>query len=220
MIRRRSILIAAPPASASDVSLWETFLLSSFGGAWRPDEIIRIDNGDQQEILTAIDSSKGVDYCFVIAIGRGETTRRDRPWRETHLIVGDNSKVSERELNNGSPKCFLFFDCCVAKRSSAVLAAIPEIQRDLCASREAYEKAVMSAEGGLVKLIATTVQNGPVSPFIIREAIDWAAGQHGILSLPEAVDHTVKITSKQGASRQLEYLPGRRLHHFPFAISA
>jgi len=224
IMERRSILIAAPPASAFDLSCWKAFLHSSCGGSWRPDEILRIEDGNRQNILAAVNSSKGVDYCFVVAIGRGETAKRDRPWRETHLIVGNNSQITERELNNGSPRCFLLFDCCVAKTPpDRVPAEPPEIGQDSRASRKAYDDALMAAEGGLTKLIATNpatnAQSGPVSRHLIREAIDWTSDRGGTLFLPEAVKRTVEMTEDLGAPWKIEYLPGRRLRHFPFAVS-
>jgi hypothetical protein len=90
--------------------------------------------------------------------------------------------------------------------------------------RNLFDQALEKAEGGLVKICASTsdtaASQGPsFSRLLLRTAQEWASQNHGILSLQQAVSLVVEATKKVDPLLKAEYQGGRRLRHFPLAVS-
>ena len=235
-MKRRSILIAASPHSDPalgvypDMRAWETFLRSGYGGAWKAEEVILATDWGKEKILSAITSFADADYSVVIFAGHAHTVKTGLPWKELQLLLGTGELLMERELNPGTPRCAFVLDCC---RSAALeervefsvkKAAIIEQIDNLQAYRVAFDQAVMSAEGGLVKIYATedgsdAEDEDSFSQHLIFTASEWAARNRGTLSLREGVDLAAVSIAKLVPQQKPEYRGGRRLRHFPIAVS-
>lgn len=226
---RRAILISALPTSASSAApashaeAWYCFLLSNPGGAWSDQEITRLNNPDREATLAAVRAAKEADYSLLVFAGRGEIRKGDLPWPEAHLLLSDGGSVSEAELNSGTPRCTLLFDW---SNGASTQPAGPGGGADQAGnqSRALFDQALQKAEGGLVKIFASQTDvpagHGPsFSALLLHAAQEWTKTNHGTLSLQQAVSMVADATPKTAPTLKAEYQGGRRLHHFPLAVS-
>jgi hypothetical protein len=225
-VQRRSLLISGCKAAqgsyvSGHLNHWEKFLRSRTGGAWNSDEVIRIDACTRGDVLSAVKSLAGADYCVVVSSAPGETRKSDLPWPETQQTLSDGNHVTERELNSGAPRCALFLDCTedVCKNPKHVIE-LSESDEHFTASRAAYDAAAHHAEAGLVKLRTNgpSVGEASVLNYLLDVAEGWASEHSGVLDLLQATQLALQKMSQANVTGRLHYLPGRRLRHFPFAI--
>jgi hypothetical protein len=226
---RKAILLSASspptriPGVQSDAEAWHRFLCSNLGGAWTNQEITRVANCDREATLAAVRATKGADYSLIVFAGQGEIRKGDLPWPEAHILLSDGGSLSERDLNSGTPRCTMVFDW--SNRSSAEPApAGSEADKDGVKCRNLFDQALEKAEGGLVKIYASTSDTaagqGPsLSRLLLRTAQEWTRQNHGILSLQQAVSLVVDATQKTDPLLKAEYQGGRRLRHFPLSVS-
>ena len=226
---RKAILLSSSQPSApipgvhTDIASWQLFLSSGPSGAWTHQEIVRLDNCDRDAALAAVRSAKGADYSLFVFAGQGEIRQGDLPWPEANILLSDGGSLSERELNSGTPRCTMVFDWSI-RTSAEPAPAGSEADQDGVKCRNLFDQALEKAEGGLVKIYASTsdtaASQGPsFSRLLLRTAQEWASHNHGILSLQQAVSLVVEATQKTDPLLKAEYQGGRRLRHFPLAVS-
>lgn len=232
-MNRRAILLAASPdrnpipSVYPDLAAFYSFLQSNLGGAWRSDEMFRSQNPTRNQILSAINTAKGVDYTLVFFAGHGETVKMGLPWLETRILLSSGETVTERELNSGSARCTLILDCSRRTAEEYKGGLLPNISKLLehgeqsSDFRDLYERSIANAESGLVKVNAaasnTVADKDSFTQHLLNESYTWAARNKGTLNLREAVKNA-KSAIKQEILQQPEYQGGRRLRHFPFAV--
>lgn len=236
-MERKAILIAADPGSKfgfspvpevhTDVNLWSAFLNSKNGGAWTRDEIVTLDrNYNKDDLLQSIRSAKGVEYSLIVFAGHGQTVKRNFPWLETEIFLCDGDTVLERELNPGTPRCTIVLDCCRGNEEppEQVKVAMFESAFDSTLSRVKYDLYLGKAEAGLVKIYATQVGHNAADDYsfsqhFLFQANEWALKNKGVLSLKDGVDLATTSLQIRNPQQKPEYNGGRRLHHFPLAVS-
>ena len=233
-IVRRAILVGASPSTnpipsvLKDIARWSAFLLSDIGGAWREEEIVSLTNCSRNALREAVRTVANAYYTLVVFAGQGEIVKSDLPWSEAHVLLSDGESITERELNTGSPSCVLVFDCWPRHPSDEKVnveasraGASRDPGRDLPKYRALFDQSLTAAEKGLVKVYAiaqsgVSTPNETFSERLLDIANRWASENRGVLSIQEAVSLAAKASPNQNA----EYQGGRRLRHFPLAVSA
>jgi hypothetical protein len=233
MTRKAILLSASPPPTQipgieSDAEAWHHFLRSNPGGAWANQEITRLSNCDREAALAAVRAAKDTDYSLIVFAGQGQIRKGDLPWPEAHVVLGDGCSLLESELNPGTPRCTLVFDW--SNREGAVSAASskdaipPQAEQGAANFRALFDQAIETAEGGLVKIFATEAGTTPnpapsFSQQLLHAAYQWSRTNHGILPLQQAISLAAEAIQKTNPLLKPEYQGGRRLHHFPLAVS-
>ena len=235
-MKRQAILIAASPASDPapgvypDIISWDAFLRSRIGGAWLDEEILNASNHPGEELCKLIKSVGNVDYSMIIFAGHAKRVRTEMPWTELQILLGTGESILERELNPGTARCSMILDCCrtgsLEERQdfSIKKAAVLENKEELSIYREAYNTQLASAEGGLVKVYSTedgvdAIDENTFSQHLVLQANIWADRYHGVLNLRDGVRLASDSIAKFVPQQKPEYQGGRRLNHFPLAVS-
>jgi hypothetical protein len=201
------------------------FFRDSIGGGWRDDEVNMLSGPalSKTSVASHLAAQTPNDYCVAVCVGRVAHVKADRPWQETHLILPNGEHVSERELNSGSPRMLLIFD-----GGSPGDAETERKTRDggstsqnRSARSDAYDCALLAAEEGVVKLSYFTPKKHSLVDFSLSSALvsvarTWAETQTGVLCLDRAFE---QIQLSGQPARELEYNSGRRMRHFPLAVS-
>jgi hypothetical protein len=223
MTRKAVIILDSLQAENRSVTeAWDRFLRSNLGGAWSSQEIMRSSSGKREAILAEIHHVKEVDYSLLIFVGRGEFRKADLPWPEAHILLNDGSVLSETEINPGTPRCTLIFDWSVQGDNDVAVGNDCSGERS-DESRAVFERAMETAEAGLVKICASVSGEGSIkgqsfSSQLFSVAQRWAETNDGALSLQKAVSLVDATANKLHPALKTEYQGGRRLHHFPFAV--
>ena len=236
-MKRQAILIGASPPDeplryvASDVALWGEFLQSNEGGAWTESEILDATHLAKTELLNELARARFTDFSLVVFVGHGFTTETDLPWTELSLILETGQTILERELNPGNPRCCIVLDCCRTRGEN--IEAIMEHRKSASLeesyaairSRQAYDSAVDQAEMGAVTVYATGDNTGAAdeksfSQYLIRSASKWTEFNPGVLNVRDAVRIGAAELTHTHPQQHPEYHGGRRLRHYPFAVSA
>jgi hypothetical protein len=233
---RKAILLSASPSSApipgvhTDIASWQLFLSSNPGGAWSRQEIVHLNNCDREAALAAVRSAKDVDYSLIVFAGNGEILKGDLPWPEAQVLLSNGDSLPERELNPRTPRCTIIFDCCRRTSDYDESAALTKdaaplpAEQDTVKLRALFDQSLTTAESGLVKIYAieaaTAAAHEPsFSRQLLYQANAWAKQHHGALSLQQGVSLAAEATRKTNPLQKPEYQGGRRLHHFPLAVS-
>lgn len=233
---RRAILIGASPADdplqlvAVDIALWGEFLQCDEGGAWEESEILDASRFGRGALLSELAQANSYDYALIVFAGHGFTTKTDLPWTELNLILESGETVLERELNPGTPRCCIVLDCCRARGENIEalmehrkLASLEETYAAV-RSREAYDTALEQSEMGAVSVYATgdnsaAADKRSFSQHLIRSATNWSHSNFGVLNIKDAVNIGTEELIKTYPQQHPEYQGGRRLKHYPFAVS-
>ena len=234
MNRQAIILSSSPqrnpvPSVHFDASTFDSFLRSNLGGAWISEEIFRAENASRDQINTALRRSREADYSLLFFAGHGDVVKMDRPWTEMRLFLASGETITERELNPGSRRCTLMFDCCRRAAEQIAPGRLAEPSgplprgKDSSWSRTAYEQSLSAAEAGLVKMFAVGTDRiatggNSFTQYLIKETIRWAAENKGVLTLDQALSLATNAMEKNMAEQKADYRGGRRLRHFPFAV--
>jgi hypothetical protein len=234
-MNRRAILLAAASKNtsfsrvAADVENFRAFLKSNIGGAWNDSEVALRMNPTRDQIISAVQSATDSTYCMVFFAGSGKKVKKKLPWFEMELSLNSGEIVSERELNSGSARCTLILDGSAsvsAGRPEDVLE-VPSILRgqdqESAEYRAHYDRSLAEAESGLVRVYVTRQEYSAASKqsfaqLLFEESCNWAMQKMGVLSVGEAVALAGDAVRLKSGSLRIEYLGGRRLHDFPFAI--
>ena len=140
--------------------------------------------------------------------------------------INDTETMSERELNPGSPWCMQIFDCCrkpiVESAESGFVIEKAASFSDYFSTRKKFARELLRCEKGLVKVFATEVGHGAADERsfsrVLLEIAKETIGncQDGVLRINDAV----QLANNELPPQQTPvYMGGRRLRHFPFAVS-
>lgn len=208
-----------------DLDAWKGYLQSRAGGQWRPDEIITMIRSAKEQVLRAVSDAAVADYAIVCFSGHGDVVRDRYGFSCTRAYLDDATVMMEDELNPGNDRCTLFMDCCrhpVEEPSISIgldsFAESFSLRRD---TRRIFDSAVAHCEKGFVKVYAAGYDESAADAksftrTLIGVAEEWAGENMGVLTLKEAIP-----LASNGLDPQQNpvYNAGRRLGHFPFAVS-
>ena len=226
-MNRKAILITTSseknPTRSEDAKALRTFLQSQFGGKWEDDEIFSLENPTKNGIAVAVDSARHSGYAFVMFEGRGRKSGSDLPWPEMEFFLSPNETISERELNPGAPRCTLFLTCPGGDLQVRDSGLTPENPANTVISKIVYNQALAAAESGLVKVHISALDGAEsktpsFTRYLIGETMGWLTKNKGVLSLGDAINLARAGLLRDGFQINLDYLPGRRRHDFPFAV--
>jgi hypothetical protein len=233
-MQRKAILIAASRdehvlnSAYADSVMFKAFLQSDVGGAWEDGEIVLNTNPTREQIQAAVTSARNADYTLTLFVGQGELRKGALPWEEMQILLGSGELVTERELNSGTQRCALIFDCGNSTTNQDG-EALPSVSFEISPtngarsnSRHQYEAALGAAERGLTKVYATPAGNSlhtrSFAQHLLHQSHRWAEANRGTLNLGDAVLRANAALEREGYPHAAQYLPGRRLHDFPFAV--
>ncbi|HEY1082472.1 MAG TPA: hypothetical protein VGE29_09440 [Prosthecobacter sp.] len=225
---RKAIIIEASytdPATKgaeADAMLWRDFLESDIGGGWRASDVLFISNPSPDELNLTLLKAANSEYAFVVFCGRGDLLKLDKPWRETALYFGPHGTLTESLLTPKTPKCTLLFDCCRYQDN-----LIPDqrlfVKVKSGLARERFDESLKKSENGLVKIFAKNGENQTgkhqsFSRHLIQQAQKWAHTDSSVLGQDIAFNLANEAIKSIYPLLHCEYFPGRRSHHFPFAV--
>jgi hypothetical protein len=234
-MKRQAILLSSLSTQAGDVNLpftmWRNFLTSPLGGGWQEEEIEHPE-GTAPSVLETVMAAQCKDYSLVIFMGEGEQRQADLPWKETSIrLSGGENLIAERQLNTGTPRLTMILDYCINFDISMPGAfslgnVVSKFSAEnLKLSRHSYDAALEKSEKGFVKIQPSFISScGLFSQQLISTALRWAKMQdtNSVLTLNAIATEFSK--SNEGNCSECEkiafdYQGGRRLKHFPFAMT-
>lgn len=244
-MKRVAVLIQSPLSGRDylsgvgvDIASWQSFLTSLPGGAWNDDEIVVLKNPSKTTLKSSLILAKYSDFAIVAFSGHGFVQRDEfLGVPETFLYLNESedrseSVISEYELNPGTPRCVLSFDCC-RKIESTVLAESVNDDADFSRVSESdreffrieYERQVMRCEKGCSRLYAASLNESasdqPSFTQILTSFVKkWSMlNPHKSMDFANAMSETVNIMkTRYHLSQTPVYNGGRRLNHFPIVI--
>lgn len=227
---QRKLLFIEVGRRANESCLWESakrFFSSPIGGGWSDDEVTAVADSEhlKASIASRIRESAEADYCVVLCIGKTMQFKVDRPWKESHLMLPDGERISERELNPGCSKVLLLFD----GQDFGFYNPVKGAKKQCCgettaSSRRTYDEAINAAEEGIAKLSLNTSEKHPTGELsllgaLITTAEDWAEANTGVLTFDGAIELMQERNDFAQLAQHLQHAPGRRLRHFPLAVA-
>ena len=243
-MKRQALLIQSPlsgvdyrPGVCIDILRWKSFLMSLHGGAWDKTEILVLNNPTKQQLKTSLIRAKYSDFSIVVFSGHG-FVKKDEIFGddETFLYLNesqdrDESVISEYELNPGTPRCILSFDCCRDYEKEPLSESIVdetfgcmnETNRGFY--RSMFERQVMRCEKGCTRLYSASVTESAndapsFTQILLSLAKNWSEeNPHKSMNVRDAMYETINIMrNKFHLTQTPEYKGGRRLNHFPLII--
>lgn len=180
-------------------------LRSEWGGAWADTEVKTLAGAGADAVRQAVREAQPADYFFGYFLAPGSCKISDRPWPQLFALFG-NEEISETELNPGCPWCTLIADAATAVNPAATWPNARDPKR----VRDAFDRALTNAEQGLVKIYPTTESwtDCGFTAGLLQGVAEWAARNHGVLTLDQAA------RKADGAT----YEGGRRRRHFPLGL--
>lgn len=243
MPTRRALLIASPdipnetlPGARQDVYNFENFLLSLEGGAWDQDEITKLFNPTKTDLTQSVRAMAGSDYAFITFSGHG-AHHVNNELNDTSLKLTRYESCYVFEVNPQNKRHTLIVNTCraivqiteeILKRAMfAANAARAEITRQQ--ARALFDETFSAADEGRVIAYSCKVgqaagessSGGYFSRALVGEASAWAnqAAAKQVLSVKDTFDLAQAKTYKVNAPQWPVLEAGRRLRHFPLAIS-
>lgn len=243
-MKRLAILIQSPlsgidyrPGVCVDITRWMGFLMSLPGGAWTENEILVLNNPTKLQLRTSLIRAKYSDFSIVVFSGHGFVQKDEFLGDdETYLYLNESedrneSVISEYELNPGTPRCILSFDCCRDFENRPInecamdeaFACWSESNREYY--RREFERQVMRCEKGCARLYSASVtesaNDDPSFTQILLSFVKlWSEeNPHKSMNIRDAMRETTNIMkNRYHLSQTPVYNGGRRLNHFPFII--
>ncbi|MGY8666213.1 caspase family protein [Bradyrhizobium sp. UFLA05-109] len=248
-MNRKALLIGSPGVKGSDSYLrgvardlqnYDRFLRSPVGGAWKPEEILTLEDPPASQVQNEIRSLKSADYSFVLFSGHGYFSANPR---STIVCLRKDEEMDSAELRQGSPKHTLLLDCCrVVEReilAEDVLAKADKASKRLNSSecRRYFDEAISKCSTGLIVLHACDVdeaaaddsrRGGYYAYSLLDSADSWAVSDttdlsksYRTLRTPRAHDLAAQVVMKLSGNRQNPQIEKPRTEpYFPFAIVA
>lgn len=220
---------------AEDINTWGNFLTKPIGGGWYNSEIEVVPHATTcSAVQMAIKLAANVDYAFICFSGHGGIYQRKKDFLgmyETFICLDKNEIISERLLNPGAgcSRCTILLDCCRCIENineSMVKVATESLRGNLDnieTARKIFDKQLEKSEKGCTKIYSASIEQSAADEKSFSRAMVKGAelylSQNKNIQLV-TLDQAVKNTSMYLEPQQTpQYLGGRRLHHFPFAVN-
>lgn len=239
---RRAILIEASqvPGQAVlngavfDVANLRSYLTSKAGGQWLQSEIVVLNNPTIATARSAILEARTSKYSFVSFSGHGRHVK-GMAIDETRILLKDG-ELSAFELNTGSDRVTVNVDACrdviflegMEKRSlEASHYQMSMVSGD---TRHLFDLETERCERGVVFMYSCDLGEGAsenssgglFTRSLVGVGDGWHEGQRGqvgkVLSVQEAFSSTAYLTTQRMSQQHPQYVPGKRLFHFPFSV--
>lgn len=220
---------------AEDINTWVKFLTKPIGGGWGDSEIEVLSHATTcSAVQKAVKLAANVDYAFICFSGHGGIYQRKKDFLgmyETFICLDENVIISERLLNPGAgcPRCTILLDCCryVEEINESMVKVANEglvgNLDDIEIARKIFDKQLERSEKGCTKIYSASIEQGAddeksFSCAMVKLAnLFFSQNPHTQLL---TIDQAVRSTSIYLDPQQVpQYLGGRRLQHFPFAIN-
>ena len=248
-MKRRAILIEASdvkgqrdlPGARVDVKNYIRYLTSQAGGYWHRDEIREFNKPTSSTLLSEIrDAEINAEYLFVLFSGHGFMKRAPAnafppPTAKelTMLCLNDLQEIS-LSIINPNIKNFVLVDSCrvIEKMAKAMKFEdmLFEEARSKDFTRNIFDNAVREAGPGQIVAYSCGVNEGAdedpnrggyFAAAMIESGINLSkVGVQRAITIDQVFEPAYKIVKSQAAQQNPEYLPGRRLRHFPFAVKS
>lgn len=240
-MKRHAILIQAPLSGrdklsgvSADIACWQKFLMSLSGGAWNRDEIVLLKNPSKVTLDSALILAKYSDFSIVAFSGHGFVKKNALGLLETFLYINDTKEcpvISEFDLNPGTPRCIVSFDCCrkieTPLLTESVTADFSERATELERSkfREEYERQISMCERGCTHLYSASLDESAsdqpsFTQIMMNFAQRWSIDNpRKSMNVRDVMQTTMGLMKANGLKQQTPvYNAGRRLNHFPFIV--
>lgn len=226
-MKRKAIILDARKSARTesecwnDVSRFRDLLLSSTGGAWLDSEVLTTRATTAHEVIDSARSAEGVDFSLLVYLGAGTFGKRERPWPEVEITLPSGEALSEREINPGTPRCLAIFDLTDCYEPTEDWLPENQPSETAASARRRYFAGLSLAEAGLVRVIGrvaspTLHQERSFIASLLRAAKSWRESGSGVLQIDAAVEKICAAAEANHHFVAVNYLGGRRLHHFPF----
>jgi hypothetical protein len=244
-MRRLAVLIAcqnvpgeAPLSGAvADVQRFERFLLSPYGGAWRPSEIMKLVDPRVRDVAAALLASSLADYTLFTFSGHGWYLVDDETGEgETMLCMASPRDIPETALISQCPRQLVIIDACrtVFRPEPQVkiggLAEVFKSMPDAAASRRLFDDLVPRCEAGRIVMYSCGLDEsagedkygGYFSRALVDECEAACTGSHQqvIVNALNGFQRAEQAMTARHPPQHPEYNGGRRHHHFPLAVAA
>lgn len=240
---RQAILIEASEVpghdklvgAARDVENWRTYLYSNAGGAWEYGELTVLRTPSRRDVQTHILAARSKSYVFVAYSGHGRHPYGANSETDTEVLLRDGFLPS-REFNSGSDRTTIVVDACRnitvrALKDRAIFESAKFAADSLrLAHRKAFDEAVARSDKGPIYMYSCSVgesaweedSGGEYTSCLIQTGSKWhrSAGSDEALSTSSTHDVAAVAVTRKTSQQHPRYLGGRRLAHFPFAVSA
>lgn len=238
---RKAILIEASevprqtplPGAKEDVINLSRFLRSMAGGEWHSSEIDVLANPSVATVLATIAAARSADYAFVSFSGHGRHVV-GKDIDETRILLRDG-ELSAFQLNTGSDRVTVIIDACrhvseLIGEQRSLQANAGQLSYNLQSTRALFDSELRLCERGAIYMYGCDLNEGAnenskgglFTRSLIGVGDDWFAGPHtkssDVLSIQQAFAGAAVITTRRAPQQHPQYQPGRRLHHFPFAV--
>lgn len=241
-MNRKAIVVVAPqstrygnlPGAETDARNYQAHLNSAYGGAWEDSEIQILRNPSRAELNRALSGWLRTDLVLLAFSGHGYHAS-GRGLDETRLILNDFEEIPVGEFTAGGIRELCVVDACrhvenvddrPLLRNAQLREAFERSDfRTRC--RALYETRFEATETGRIELYSCALNEsagetragGRFTKALIESAAEWAIsglglGDHVIDTRTSFVTARSRVNPRQHP----EYWPGRRLHHFPFAV--
>jgi uncharacterized protein YaaQ len=237
-MRRKAIIIGAPgqpltddylKGVESDIEDYYNYLLSAAGGDWYETELLMYRNASAKSIKNSI-ATTDADYTITIFAGHGGYFKTGN--KELNLFLNDSEILTITDLVNKAEKQLIIIDACrtVIKTKISEPLVIEEKFYNFTGSetRHHYEQHIASCEKGISVLLSCSLDEaagedkngGFFSQSLIKSGINFNAqltSKH-VLDIKSAFNWAKENLKEYPTNQIPEYIGGRRIYHFPFAI--
>lgn len=245
MLKREALIIACPghkgirgylPGTLRDIDNYTAYLQSSLGGDWYAGsggEIYYLINPTAADVVEAI-SQMRADYSFIVFTGHGFTGKYDK---KTYICLEDGD-YHISILKSTALWQTMILDCCrgyyipdgaleeVYSHFDGGLAGLGDPE----STRSIFDNYLRKCETGIIRLHASSIgqasmeersYGGYFSYSLIEGAKIWGAKNklHNILDLQGSIKLAKQYMDRNFLTTQIpQYVGGRRLRHYPFAV--
>jgi Caspase domain. len=247
-VRRAALLIGAPALEGhdylrgvdSDMAALKQFLYSTHGGGWDQSEVVHITNPTRATIFQHLSNFErtGTNYFFCAFGGHGHHPKSDNV---TSLCINDKEEIGVSEIFPNITRQTILVDACrhvteekleLSMKSAAFAEAartLPLYYFESC--RKLFDDAVLGCETGRIELYSCNLDesasDGLFTPALVECSAQWGIQNAPSYSFPASKILDVSVAFRQAFQRTIavnklqhpQFVPGRRMTYFPFAVS-
>jgi hypothetical protein len=255
-VKRKALLIGHNDASSprlngvnKDLYDIREFLLSDFGGAWEPDEILYFSRPSADQLRKRLSyEGYNCDYLVTAFAGHGAHD----PQFGSYIQLSDDETFLVSELEHQALRQLVLVDACRAVLHERILppfrrvagievGGFPDMDyRKMC--RAVYESKILRAEEGTITIQSCSIDEnagdtphgGLFTQALVRHAWRWATSISNSSSVQKVLNAKIAFDTAQQSTWQIAYQQRRpqlpaingdlfdgsiRQRFFPFAVA-